>query len=333
MVLNEQLWLDNCPPEFKPSFYRRYVDDTFVLFNNQGQCEEFLAYLNSQHPSITFTREMESNSTLSFLDVLVKRNNNVFITSLYRKATFTGLGTNFFSFCQSLFKFNAVKTLIYRAWHINSSFKGFHDEILFLTNYFTSNCFPKKTISLEVRKFLNNIFSNRLKVTTVPKLKKYVSLPFMGYLSVKVKDELNTLFSKFFPHLNVIIIFTNNRSIGSFFRVKEKLEPLLNSGIVYKYTCSSCKACYIGSSTRRLINRISEHKGVSSRTGQLTETQVFSAIRNHCLEKDHVLKAENFSIINRSYSKYDLLIKESIHIHTERPILNNQMSAFKLYMI
>ena len=30
----EKLWLDNCPSDFKPLVYRRYVDDIFVLSPN-----------------------------------------------------------------------------------------------------------------------------------------------------------------------------------------------------------------------------------------------------------------------------------------------------------
>ena len=28
-----KLWLDNCPPEYKPVAYRRYVDDIFVFLS------------------------------------------------------------------------------------------------------------------------------------------------------------------------------------------------------------------------------------------------------------------------------------------------------------
>ena len=28
----EQIWLNDCPDEFKPVYYKRYVDDIFVLF-------------------------------------------------------------------------------------------------------------------------------------------------------------------------------------------------------------------------------------------------------------------------------------------------------------
>ena len=35
-VYHEQNWLDNCPLEYRPSYYRRYVDDIFVLFKSSG---------------------------------------------------------------------------------------------------------------------------------------------------------------------------------------------------------------------------------------------------------------------------------------------------------
>ena len=42
----EQNWLENCPVEFKPVVYRRYFDDTFLLFRSHEQIEKFRAYLN-----------------------------------------------------------------------------------------------------------------------------------------------------------------------------------------------------------------------------------------------------------------------------------------------
>ena len=94
-----------------------------------------------------------------------------------------------------------------------------------------------------------------------------------------------SFFPKFCPQLNVMLIFKNDQTIGIFFKVKEKIPQLLNSMIVYKYNCASCSASYIGSTTRRFYVRISEHKGISSRTGQVTQTQSNSAIKDHSLKK------------------------------------------------
>ena len=98
MCHNEKLWLESCPLDFKPIHYRRYVDDTFLIFRREEDVELFLNYLNSKHRSIRFTCEKESNGNLPFLDINIKRSHTGFETSVYRKATHTGLGLNWYSF-------------------------------------------------------------------------------------------------------------------------------------------------------------------------------------------------------------------------------------------
>ena len=74
--------LNLCPPEFKRQFYRRYLDDTFILFRNRQQAI-FLNYLNFKHEHITFTVEEEQNDRLSFLDAVVSRFDNKFVTFVF----------------------------------------------------------------------------------------------------------------------------------------------------------------------------------------------------------------------------------------------------------
>ena len=52
LCYNEKKWLDNCPVEFKPVLYRRYMDDTFLLFRENNHINQFLNYLNLKHNSI-----------------------------------------------------------------------------------------------------------------------------------------------------------------------------------------------------------------------------------------------------------------------------------------
>ena len=62
-------WLEQCPKEFKPVFYRRYVDDIFVLFESAGNLSKVLNYFNTCHPNMSFSFEQEKNGKLSFLDI------------------------------------------------------------------------------------------------------------------------------------------------------------------------------------------------------------------------------------------------------------------------
>ena len=57
----------------KPLIYYGYVDDIFVVFKNEDNCEIFLSSLNSLHSSLRFMFEKVLNSSLPFLDVLVEK--------------------------------------------------------------------------------------------------------------------------------------------------------------------------------------------------------------------------------------------------------------------
>ena len=85
----EMKWLEQCPNEFKPVFYRRYVDDIFVLFESAEHLSKFHAYLNTYHPNMSFSIEQEINGKLLFLDVEVSQQQGKFVTTVYRKPTFT----------------------------------------------------------------------------------------------------------------------------------------------------------------------------------------------------------------------------------------------------
>ena len=42
LAYHEKKWIQDCPSSFKPSFYRRYVDDTYVIFNKKRTCRTVL---------------------------------------------------------------------------------------------------------------------------------------------------------------------------------------------------------------------------------------------------------------------------------------------------
>ena len=190
LCFHEKNWLDNCPIEFKPKLYKRYVDDSFLLFNNINQAENFLTYLNSKHANIKFTKEVETEGRLSFLDISVVRNDNKFETSVYRKNTFTGLGMNFLSFEPIIYKINAIKTLLYRAYHLSSDFFKFHAEVSFLHNFLHENGFPSNFIYKYIKQFIDKLYFNKVSEDTVKRMPVYVSFPYYGYLSFPTMDIL-----------------------------------------------------------------------------------------------------------------------------------------------
>ena len=108
----EDKCLEQCSKEFKPVFYGRYVDDICVLFESAGHLSKFRDYFNNRHPNMSFSFEQEKNGKLSFLDV--SREKGKFVTTVYRRPTFSGMYTHLESFLPTVYKFGMVYTLVIR---------------------------------------------------------------------------------------------------------------------------------------------------------------------------------------------------------------------------
>ena len=78
--------------------YRRCVDNIFVLFKSKGHLKRFVNYINAKHKHIKLNFETEDSNSFSFLDVKITRKNKRFVTSIFHKATFSGVFTNGDSF-------------------------------------------------------------------------------------------------------------------------------------------------------------------------------------------------------------------------------------------
>ena len=154
MSFNEEKWLNDCPLDFKPILYRRYVDDTFLVFKESAHVNQFLEYLNNKHPKIKFTCDLEQNDKLNFLDVQLLKANNKIHTSIYRKPTFTAVGLNWFDGGPINFKINSIKTLLNRAYNLTSNYFSFDKEVNDLLTYFTKNLYPKTMFYKILKDFL-----------------------------------------------------------------------------------------------------------------------------------------------------------------------------------
>ena len=319
----EEKWLDDCPIEFKPIYYRRYVDDTFLIFKCEDDNRRFFQYINSRHRNIKFTYEKERNGSLSFLDILITKTSTGLVTGVYRKPTYTGLGLSWFSFCPRIYKINSVKTLLNRAYDICSNYFTFHEEICTLKSYFKNNNYTVDLFENILKKFLNN---KQLQVVInkcdVPKLVKYVRLPFYGKISYNYRKLVLNILRNSCPSVNFRIVFTNSFRIGTFFNFKDRVPDPLCSDIVYKFTCPSCQARYVGCSGRAFRIRVLEHIGKSYRSGKFLHKMPFSAVRNHSLENDHPFAVKDFTIIGRFRTHSDAMLGEKLLIKKLRPDIN-----------
>ena len=330
---HEAKWLDNCPQNFKPLLYRRYVDDTFMLFRERSHIPLFLNYLNQQHPNIKFTHEIESNDKLNFLDVTVEKYDNNFKTAVYRKAVFSGLGMNFSSFVAKSYKRNLITCLVTRAFKICSHSTTFDIELEFLKDFFLKNGFPINFINKMFRCTLEKIYKPFQQLTTVPRKQIFYSTIWLEFPSEILKRKLSQIIRKYYPQLELKFVFKNSNTIGNFFKFKDVLPASLSSSVIYKYSCRECSASYIGMTSKQLKIRISQHMGRSFRTGNINSNEINnSKIFEHFEQKDHPISVEDFKILT-SCPNEDLFILESIYIHKLNPTLNERNSSFDLCIL
>ena len=72
----EKEWLDNCPIQFKPMIYKRYVHDIFVVSSSKEHLQLFVDYMNKQHKYLKFTSEAENDKSFLFLDIKIPATTN-----------------------------------------------------------------------------------------------------------------------------------------------------------------------------------------------------------------------------------------------------------------
>ena len=104
-----------------PSVWLRYVDDTFCILN-KDHINDFLTHLNSICSHIQFTIKKEHNFSLSFLDILIKRDSHngsittqsFLSTTIYRKPMHTYRYLHYTSHHPKHQKLTVAKTLLSR---------------------------------------------------------------------------------------------------------------------------------------------------------------------------------------------------------------------------
>ena len=108
-----------------PSYYRRYVDDTFTIMPDVASAIIFLDTLNHCHPSAKFTMEVERNASLPFIGVELLNLAPRIKTKVYVKPTNTGLLLHYQSHVDIRYKRSLILTMLDRAYRISSDWSYF----------------------------------------------------------------------------------------------------------------------------------------------------------------------------------------------------------------
>nr|VZI16680.1 unnamed protein product [Spirometra erinaceieuropaei] len=136
----------------KPTFWARYVDDTFVVID-RDQLLTFKERLNAAFPDIQFTMEEEENNQLAFLDVLVcckdcgRLNTNAFM-----KATHTMQVLNLNISHTISYKRSCVRTLYRRVETHCGEPEVKISKLKYFRQVFKANDYPRNFVNQRIRK-------------------------------------------------------------------------------------------------------------------------------------------------------------------------------------
>ena len=78
--------------------------------------------------------------------------------------------------------------------------------------------------------------------------------------------------------------------------------------------------------------RVSEHQGVSPRTGKHLQGTLSTSMRDHMLNCNHVVAWDDFKVLWRESNHWLLEIKESLFIKRDRPSLNKSIYSQELFL-
>ena len=254
--------------------------------------------MNGIRPSIKFTVEIEQNSILPFLDVLVQCKVDGHLGfSVYRKPTHTGRYLHFGSHQPSHVKRGVVRSLYLRAEKITLDGDLLEKERRRLRRMLNTNGYPNRFISrATMPRVHERSYEDRTQSNTI-------CIPYV----VDVSESIRRVCGEY----GIRVIFKAGRSLcSSLMKVKDPLPLGKQSMVVYQIPCS-CGLVYVGKTIRRLETRLKEHRDTCSKGN--TER---SAVAEHVWEHEHVIQWNDTVILDNAERHKEFLVKEALHICT-----------------
>ena len=94
--------------------------------------------------------------------------------------------------------------------------------------------------------------------------------------------------------------------------------------------CSSCNATYYGKTYRHFFTRPSEHMGISYLTSKRVKNVKESTVSDHLLQCNCSIDFDHFDLLASDTNSFRLLIKESLLIKHDKPVLNCTVKSIPL---
>ena len=177
---------------------------------------------------------------------------------------------------------------------------------------------------------MNKIFIEK-KVFSVAQKKELVCvLPFIGKTSLQLRSRLVKSIQQNLKFCSLNLIFQSPCKLHTLFKFKDSQDKKIPSDLIYRYMRSNCNITYYGKTYQHFFTRASQHMGISKLTEKRIKNMKESAVSDHRLQRDCIISFDDFDVLAPDTNNLRLLIKESLLIKRDKPILNRTIKSFPL---
>ncbi|KYN08455.1 hypothetical protein ALC62_00564 [Cyphomyrmex costatus] len=271
---------------------------------------------NSFHNRLQFTIEVGGNR-ISFLDVELINHNNILEFDLYHKPTSSGRFLNFLSLHPLSQKRGIIIGMVDRIFLL--SHPKYHlKNLKHLVSILINNDYPLDFIFNSINYRLETLIKKQN--VNIKDNSDNLITKQSWFLVTLYSINLCEAFKRVGNLFNAKMAYFGLNKMNKFIRVHKDLLPKEKKrNVVYKISCDSCDATYVGQTGRKLKTRINEHK---NHINHNTNSQ--SVITKHRLEYGHDFKWDSVEVLDSERYLNRRLISECIHIHLQDNGLNKR---------
>jgi hypothetical protein len=233
-------------------YYKRYVDDIFIIFDtskiNEITINEVISSID-QHLEFKITEE--TNNSIKYLDMAINRNENRMEISIYRKPTSTNVTIEHSSNHPQDHKYAAYRYCINRMITLPNTERARIQEQKYIFNTARHNGFPiHKITDMEKKERAKNKDKRTQTNDTQERQiqKKWVTFTYHSPIIRRVTHLFN--------NTEILIAFKATNTIYQ--QLAEKTQNKHPSGI-HEVKYKTCNKKYVGQSGRPITTRHKEH--------------------------------------------------------------------------
>ena len=253
------IWLYNRETTIKDNakLFERYMDDVIRSIKIEA-VDAKLKEVNSIHPNLKFTVEMEEDSQIPFLDMLLIRNDKQVESTWYCKPTDTGLLMNFHALAPKRYKRGVVNGFVHRIYRACSTWVNFDSSLKRAKSLLERNQYPADFYEPIIEKVIEKLVKPNDEAEEKPEILYKVKIQYRGFHTDQFVKYLKE------SGAPVQVVLTIQKLKSCLPSLKQRVPMMLRSNLVYKFTCPRCNACYVGKTCRHLASRVSEYRTKSS---------------------------------------------------------------------